>query len=65
VASELYRKARRLAEEHGCEFVRQGKGDHEIWWSPITNQKFTLDKGSKKRHTINGALRDAGIDEKV
>jgi hypothetical protein len=25
-----------LLRNAGCTFVRQGKGDHEIWFSPIT-----------------------------
>lgn len=65
MASELYRKVTALLRQHGCEIVRAGKGDHEIWWSPITDKRFTIDKGGKNRHTANGALKSAGIDEKV
>ena len=45
----------------GCVYVKSGRGDHEIWFSPITNTKFTVDKGSKSKHTCNGVLRDAGL----
>jgi len=41
--------------------VRAGKGDHEIWYSPITDRHFTLDRGVKVRHTANGTLKDAGL----
>nr|VFJ49756.1 MAG: hypothetical protein BECKFW1821A_GA0114235_102423 [Candidatus Kentron sp. FW] len=27
-----------ILRAHGCEFVRQGKGSHEIWYSPISNK---------------------------
>mgnify|MGYP002347372166 CR=1 FL=1 len=27
----------------GCYFVRPGKGDHEIWYSPVTEVKFVVD----------------------
>ncbi|MCF8108689.1 MAG: type II toxin-antitoxin system HicA family toxin [Desulfohalobiaceae bacterium] len=27
----------------GCSFERQGKGDHEIWFSPITGIRFVVD----------------------
>jgi hypothetical protein len=27
----------------GCHFERQGKGDHEIWYSPITRRRFMVD----------------------
>jgi predicted RNA binding protein YcfA (HicA-like mRNA interferase family) len=29
----------RILRAHGCTFVRQGKGDHQIWYSPITHPK--------------------------
>jgi hypothetical protein len=63
--SPLYREVKRLLVDHGCEFVRQGKGDHEIWWSPITDKRFPVDREGRNRHTFNGALKTAGIDQKV
>jgi hypothetical protein len=63
--SELYRKLTALLLQHGCTLVRQGKGDHEIWESPITNKRFAVDKGGTNRHTANGALKTAGIKEKI
>ena len=45
----------------GCFFKRQGKGDHEIWFSPITNRAFTVDASIKSRHSANGTLKDAGL----
>ncbi|RVT43433.1 type II toxin-antitoxin system HicA family toxin [Sphingobium algorifonticola] len=45
----------------GCSFVRHGKGDHEIWYSPITDRHVTLDRGVKVKHTANGTLKDAGL----
>ncbi len=45
----------------GCTFVRSGKGDHEIWYSPITNRHFTVDHGVKSRHTANETLKQAGL----
>lgn len=63
--SELYRRLTALLLQHGCTLVRQGKGDHEIWESPITKKRFTVDKGGTNRHTANGALKSAGINEKI
>lgn len=51
----------RLLVEAGCTFVRNGKGDHEIWHSPITNRHFVLDRSCEVRHTANGTLKDAGL----
>ena len=54
----------RLLRKAGCSFVRAGKGDHEIWFSPITNRHVSVDRGVKSRHTANAILRDAGIDHR-
>ena len=56
---------KKILREHGCTFVRQGKGDHEIWYSPKTGIRFPVDSGIKSRHTFNGILKRAGIDEKI
>ena len=36
--SELLRKLSKA----GCYMVRQGKGSHEIWFSPITEKEFVV-----------------------
>lgn len=36
--NELIRKLTKA----GCYLVRQGKGSHEIWFSPITNKEFVV-----------------------
>lgn len=56
------RELNRILLDHGCRFVRQGKGDHEIWFSSITGLTFTVGVGTKKRFTANGVLKQAGID---
>lgn len=48
-------------KEHGCIFDHHGKGDHDIWYSPITKRKFTVDGVIKSRHTANGIMKQAGI----
>ncbi|WP_416406958.1 type II toxin-antitoxin system HicA family toxin [Agrobacterium rosae] len=50
-----------LLTEAGCYFVRPGKGDHEIWFSPLTNRHFTTDHGTKSHHTANETLKQAGL----
>lgn len=57
----LYPELVRLLEAAGCEFVRQGKGSHEVWFSPATGRKFTVPKNTVKAHTANSALKDAGL----
>jgi hypothetical protein len=54
---ELKKKLR----AHDCKFVKMGRGDHEIWWSPITDRKITVDNNIKSRHTANAVLKQAGL----
>lgn len=41
--------------------MREGRGDHEIWKSPVNGKYFTVDHGSKSRHTANETLKQAGL----
>jgi hypothetical protein len=50
-----------ILREYGCRFERSGKGDHEIWYSPITQRRFPVDSKILSRHTANAVLRQAGI----
>ncbi|MEH2446433.1 MAG: type II toxin-antitoxin system HicA family toxin [Nostoc sp.] len=50
-----------MLSEVGCYFERQGKGDHKIWYSPITDRRFVMDGTIKSRHTANGVLKQAGL----
>lgn len=45
----------------GCHLVRQGKGDHQIWFSPLTRVHFPVDSKILSRHTANGVLKQAGL----
>jgi len=53
-----------LLLQAGCKFERQGKGDHEIWFSPITEVRFPVDSKIKSRHTANAVLKQAGLPKK-
>ena len=65
MGSHYYREIRRLLLDNGCAFVRNGNGDHEIWFSPISGATFVVDGGTKKKHTGNAALKSAGIGKKL
>lgn len=57
-----YGKAvRKVLSDAGCYFVRQGRGDHEMWFSPITERRLTVDMAIKSRHTANEVLKQAGL----
>jgi predicted RNA binding protein YcfA (HicA-like mRNA interferase family) len=49
---------------HGCRFVRHGKGDHDIWFSPLSKRHFTVDSKIVSRHTANAVMKQAGIPHK-
>ena len=55
---------KKLLEEAGCNFKRHGKGDHDIWFSPITQVSFVVDSRIKSRHTANAVLKQAGLPKK-
>ncbi len=55
------RRLKRALTEAGCYFVRQGRGDHEIWFSPISGRSFPVDNNIKSRHTANAVLAQAGL----
>ena len=55
---------RKLLRDAGCSLVRQGRGDHEIWQSPITGTRFVVDGRILSRHTANAVLRQAGLPKR-
>jgi len=60
----FYQQIVEAVKKAGCSFKRQGKGDHEIWYSPITDRTFSIDRHCLSRHTANAIMRQAGIDKK-
>ena len=54
-------KLKEVVRAHGCYCERPGRGDHEIWYSPITRWYFPVDHKILSRHTANGVLKQAGI----
>jgi len=57
-------EVKKLLSESGCYFQRQGKGDHELWYSPISGKSFVVDYCIKSRHTANGILKQAGLPKR-
>jgi predicted RNA binding protein YcfA (HicA-like mRNA interferase family) len=63
MAGDLYRRLARLLRDAGCEPVRQAKGSHEIWCSPLTNRTFSVPANISSRPLANAILKQAGLDE--
>jgi predicted RNA binding protein YcfA (HicA-like mRNA interferase family) len=61
LTANLYPQLARLLRDAGCTLVRQGKGSHEIWFSPLTGRTFSVPRNTQMKHTANGALKDAGL----
>jgi len=58
------KELKKILLQHGCTLIRHGKGDHEVWYSPLSQRQFIVDAGTRKRHTANGTLKLAGINHK-
>jgi HicA toxin of bacterial toxin-antitoxin, len=59
--AKLSRELKKLLLGAGCYFVRQAKGDHEWWYSPISKHHFAVDDGIKSHDTANAVLKQAGL----
>jgi len=57
-------KLKEILRAHGCSYERPGRGDHEIWFSPITDRRFPVDHKILSRHTANAVLKQAGIPKR-
>ncbi|MCL2519224.1 MAG: type II toxin-antitoxin system HicA family toxin [Oscillospiraceae bacterium] len=62
--AEYEKVVRKVLQENGCYFLRRGKGDHDIWHSPIKNQNFPVDGKIKSRHVANAVMKQSGISHK-
>lgn len=63
--ASLYRPLVELLRAAGCRFEREGKGSHEIWFSPITNRTFTIPSNIDNRPLANAILKQAGLPKGV
>ena len=54
----------KILRENGCYFVRRGKGDHSIWYSPISKQNFVVDGKIKSKNIANAVMKQSGIQHK-
>lgn len=59
--ASLSRPLTELLRATGCQFVREGKGSHGIWFSPITNRTFTVPSHIDNRPLANAILKQAGL----
>lgn len=59
--AEYEKKVRQIMLAEGCQFLRHGKGDHDVWFNPATGEQAAVPVKIKSRHTANGILKQLGI----
>jgi len=62
--ADYEKTVRKVLRANGCTFVRRGKGDHDIWHSPVTNKNFPVDGKIKSRHIANTIMKQSGLSHK-
>ncbi|HBU11252.1 MAG TPA: type II toxin-antitoxin system HicA family toxin [Clostridiales bacterium] len=60
--ADYEKKVREILQNNDCTFVRRGKGDHDIWYSPLTQRHVAVDSKIKSRHTANAIMKQSGIN---
>lgn len=61
--ASYYRDLAKYLTAHGCYQHRQGKGSHEIWFSPLSNQHFTVPMNIQNRKTAMAICKQAGVSK--
>ena len=61
----LYRELAAKLRAAGCRMVRQGKGSHEIWRSPVSGRTFSVPANITSKRLANEILKQAGLPKEV
>lgn len=59
-----YREVAKELTAKGCKMVRQGKGSHMFWYSPLTDQRFPIQNHGGKdipRGTLKAIEKQSGV----
>lgn len=59
--SGVYRELTAILKDAGCYFQREGKGNHEIWFSPKSKRTFTVPSNITSKILANEILKQAGL----
>ncbi|MCL1988765.1 MAG: type II toxin-antitoxin system HicA family toxin [Firmicutes bacterium] len=63
--ADFTKQVKSILSQNGCYFVRYGKGDHEVWHSPILGKNFAIDGKIRKKTSANAYLKIAGVQHKI
>jgi len=61
--ADYRRELLKKLKAHDCEFVKNAKGSHELWQSPISKTRFVVQQKLKSRISANNILKQAGIKD--
>ena len=57
---DFAKPVREVLRANGCEFVRHGKGDHDIWRNQ-SGHSFAVPAKLKSRHLANEIMKQAAV----
>jgi hypothetical protein len=60
----LYRALTAVLKDAGCHFLKQAAGSHEIWYSPISDRRFSIPANISSQRLANEILKQAGLPKK-
>ena len=63
MSKSYYKDVTAILKQHNCYFDRQASGSHEMWFSPVSQLKFTIPSNLKSKHTANAILKQAGLEK--
>jgi hypothetical protein len=61
MAGALYRALASILKDAECVAVRQGKGSHEMWFSPVSGRHFIVPSNISSQRLANEILKQAGL----
>jgi predicted RNA binding protein YcfA (HicA-like mRNA interferase family) len=59
--TDYVKQLRDLLREAGFEFLRHGKGSHDIWRNPKTGKSVAIPASVPSRHFANKILKEVGL----
>ncbi len=59
--ASLYREVTRMLSQAGYDYLRPGKGDHQVWQHKESGKKVVVDASINSRHTANAVLKQARL----
>ena len=61
----FYKEVTAILRKNGFEYVRQGKGSHEIWRNDVLGRQTTVSRSLMSRHLANKVLQQCGLKDRI